>query len=647
MRVEASQVRALHRWTSANSSSNFRANQYLLQVEHSCVLCLLYMGLTGSTLVCIPSDIWFIIQRAIPARDLNLVNEFLKEGADPNITDDSGNSALLVAINKKCPVEIIGALLRAGADPDVSPDKLSPLQAAVNQNDADYVACLLEHGCDAANIDLSNVSADGGQISDMIVEYLSTSLSSERRATLQNQARFTAIAKILPLLIAAGSVQNDVTVLLTIVGFLSYMLDKLSTSLLCTVLPTMDDAEGSSHAYRNTENLYEIMLQQIRGEGCDSLDAIFCLLRIVFCLMDKVPDHYPLLRNVGLIRWVERLSNSAQTKQDVQAGLLISKSGKIKEKHITKLAQDILSKAPSFPDESPLSANLRSACLEIRSGQPEGFKNLLNILLSSKYFCPQDLVSSSLPSVLLQALDGESDMHQKQWMNFVSAFAPFEEVIQNDSSVSNAVSVGSTGLKIDYLVRPLIDLISSEEVWPLTATGSDDLQDLTRSVKLELFPRSMPGSQCGPQPKPVLGVPSVVLHVEPLLRIEELQRHFLRICTPPAKYIAFCYYILGSKIEERPNGASSNGFREARIVGFEMFPTEGICEKESGDVDQADVKMEENLEITLDPATKASCLSISQDGNDLVVTCISKGSPAGTVQANRAFSRSLDGPVYP
>lgn len=67
-----------------------------------------------------------------------MVNEFLKEGADPNVTDESGNPAILVAINKKCPVEIVGALLRAGADPDVSPDKLSPLQVDFRQ----YILCL-------------------------------------------------------------------------------------------------------------------------------------------------------------------------------------------------------------------------------------------------------------------------------------------------------------------------------------------------------------------------------------------------------------------------------------------------------------------------------------------------------------------------
>lgn len=79
----------------------------------------------------------------------------------------------------------------------------------MNMQDADYVSCLLEHGCDATSVDLSNLDADGGKISKMvccidlllalaiahfdnkkipqILEYQSTSLSSERRALLQNQ----------------------------------------------------------------------------------------------------------------------------------------------------------------------------------------------------------------------------------------------------------------------------------------------------------------------------------------------------------------------------------------------------------------------------------------------------------------------------
>ena len=67
----------------------------------------------------------------------------------------------------------------------------------------------------------------------------------------------------------------------------------------------------------------------------------------------QVPELAPRLRRTGLVRWVERLSNSVQTRQDIQAGLLVSKQGRIKAKHVSKAAGEFLVALAKLPPPSP------------------------------------------------------------------------------------------------------------------------------------------------------------------------------------------------------------------------------------------------------------------------------------------------------
>ena len=74
-----------------------------------------------------------------------------------------------------------------------------------------------------------------------------------------------------------------------------------------------------------------------------------------------------------------------------------------------------------------------------------------------------------------------------------------------------------------------------------------------------------------------------------------------------------------------------------------MQPADNVAEPKDPVGASCDVCMEGSADIELDNSTRASCLTSSVEGACTVVTCQSKGSPAGTVQASRPFSNSLDG----
>jgi ankyrin repeat protein len=82
------------------------------------------------------------------------VDFLLSSGADPNATDLSGATPLARCIaarhDRDTTLSVITPLLKAGADPNLTGVRWSPLHDAVEQGNVDMVRCLLEHGADSA-----------------------------------------------------------------------------------------------------------------------------------------------------------------------------------------------------------------------------------------------------------------------------------------------------------------------------------------------------------------------------------------------------------------------------------------------------------------------------------------------------------------
>ena len=80
------------------------------------------------------------------------VEFLLSAGADPNVADSSGATPLAHCVaarhDNNTALSVIKSLLEAGADPNLTAVRWSPLHDAVEQGNVDIVRCLLEHGAD-------------------------------------------------------------------------------------------------------------------------------------------------------------------------------------------------------------------------------------------------------------------------------------------------------------------------------------------------------------------------------------------------------------------------------------------------------------------------------------------------------------------
>ena len=81
---------------------------------------------------------------------IEIVNALLEAGADPNIPNEDGNTALMPAVTGPNKIEIVNALLEAGADPNIpDQDGNTALMSAVTGPDKiEIVDALLEAGAD-------------------------------------------------------------------------------------------------------------------------------------------------------------------------------------------------------------------------------------------------------------------------------------------------------------------------------------------------------------------------------------------------------------------------------------------------------------------------------------------------------------------
>jgi ankyrin repeat protein len=88
---------------------------------------------------------------ASPTLDVALIEQLLRDGADPNEVHAQGNTVLCVACGR-CHhpggPDAIRALLKAGADPSRCGQMLAPLHLVISFGDADMVRALLQAGAD-------------------------------------------------------------------------------------------------------------------------------------------------------------------------------------------------------------------------------------------------------------------------------------------------------------------------------------------------------------------------------------------------------------------------------------------------------------------------------------------------------------------
>ena len=83
--------------------------------------------------------------------NIALIHSAIEAGADPDVRDSWGVTPLLAAVQHRR-IDVIRLLGRAGADPDLTHDRVghfTPLHESAWRNNLDSVEVLLELGADA------------------------------------------------------------------------------------------------------------------------------------------------------------------------------------------------------------------------------------------------------------------------------------------------------------------------------------------------------------------------------------------------------------------------------------------------------------------------------------------------------------------
>jgi hypothetical protein len=229
----------------------------------------------------------YLVRRAIPEKNASMVDELLREGADADHPDETGTPPLLLAILKRCPHQIVASLLKHGADPDLAgPSLQTPLKAAMMNNDFQVVNALLMNGCDCSNVDDDVLGACTPRIAQAIRQYAATALTDEARVALQHEG----MAKLMPLVVAGCALDSDIRSQQSALNLLTYLMEQLPAPLLQQLFHVCDPSLPAGQSQQATDAVFNIMLQFTQGEGCDALDAIYGLLRIVQCIIDKAPQ---------------------------------------------------------------------------------------------------------------------------------------------------------------------------------------------------------------------------------------------------------------------------------------------------------------------------------------------------------------------
>ncbi len=114
----------------------------------SVLLTALALGLFGLNAQSQPAAPAAGVVQAVKAHDVNGVKALLKKGADANVADFDGTSALMLAVLERDP-EMIDALLKAGARVDAANRYgATPLRMAARNGDALAASLLLKAGAD-------------------------------------------------------------------------------------------------------------------------------------------------------------------------------------------------------------------------------------------------------------------------------------------------------------------------------------------------------------------------------------------------------------------------------------------------------------------------------------------------------------------
>jgi E3 ubiquitin-protein ligase TRIP12 len=507
----------------------------------------------------------FLMKTAIPSNDLSRVQMVVRDGADVNCIDSSGNSALVLAASSSASVGMIQFLISRGAHVNYVAPLGSALQIAAVQDNVDVVRCLLAHGADVGVVD---VDACGEECAGLLKKVLaeteafdakaggspgSSPLSTAERDRYANDA----FCQLMPALVASlGSTQSP-------------KLHKRMLMVLTFVLRRSDE--------RRLAALTPLQLGAVLGAlrvllASPQLLEQFAALRMLAAALKAAPAVGSTARRHGLEPVLARLGeetadhDTAPAADPAAAAPTLSSRARsvgLRAADVATLASDalrLLRAAPPTADE----AAPRAALERVQSGRPFGaaLRELAALLVGPQAPSAHELQQSGALGWLLRNLSRGSPAElRERWAAFEAseAFGP-PYLPQGEGALAQLLQLLHNSLVASETL-PVLSHASPGE-------GSHSLKPLSEPIHIVLHPLHPPASS----PDAATPAPPQ-LSIDPLVRINELQAHLLRTTAPAdTAYDAFCERLVGCVIEERPlsPAAPHPPLRRATVTGVRV-----------------------------------------------------------------------------
>lgn len=507
----------------------------------------------------------FLMKTAIPSNDLSRVQMVVRDGADVNCTDSSGNSALVLAASSSASVGMIQFLISRGAHVNYVAPSGSALQIAAVQDNVEVVRCLLAHGADAGVVD---ISACGQESAELLKQVLSETEASDAKAggspgssplssTERERYSNDAFCQLMPSLVATLGSSQSPKLHKRVLMVLAYIVRRSTESRLAALSPLqLGSLLGALRVLLASPHLLEQ----------------FAALRMLAASLKAAPAVGSTARRHGLEPVLAKLANvtadvDVPTPSEGAAAAAPTQSSRartvgLRAADVAALASEalhLLRSAPSTADEAaPLAALER-----VQSLKPFGaaLRELAALLVGPQAPSAHELQKSGTLSWLLDHLSHGSPAElRERWDAFeaTEAFGPPYRP-QGEGALAQ-------------LLQLLHNSLVAAETLPLFShaapgDGPHSLKPLSEALQVVLHPMHPPATSVA------AGVSAAPLQfsMDPLVRVRELQAHLLRTTAPAdTAYDAFCERLVGCVIEERPQGLASASGTSAGIVDTPM-----------------------------------------------------------------------------
>ena len=488
-----------------------------------------------------------LVSRIVPLGDITVIQSFLSDGADVNATDSNGNTPLIICVEQDGSMDLICILLEFGAR--VNATNLagrSALSAAAELGRVDIVKKLLAKGANLQLIERANCKEEMLKFLDEYDERQRSFLDSSEFKRKYSELQSLYISELLPKLLNTQCSQfyafND-----------AYHFGVIASVINCIEYLVMTDS-GELASVNVVVPCFLICQDLLASSIPRNVKAG---LRLLQAIVHHDKNNVSYLGRWNILQILSDLANAKRSLdfnsvEDPEPRYLQYRSS---EHGIVIYARSLLNDielSMSVLCTSPYMAKMSELALQISSGNVDGLRKFVDLLLSPERVTSKELEKSGLLNAMVQFLLPLDDSDALRIRAFWEVFGfdmlemgdlDSEVVTEEEKLARNLCSRANNAFFI--FVRLLQNIISTSEALPVPYkskfVGKQGLKQLFIPHRIFFGPLHNLSAAATPD-QPAGGLQSeqrscsgplqakrvINVLVEPLTPISELQLHVLR-----------------------------------------------------------------------------------------------------------------------